>query len=101
MKRRILFVALGLAAALVAFGQTSAKADHCGGYGGYYGGGYGGYYGGVAAAPVYRAVPNYGYGYGNYYGGGYGHYHNHGYYGRGYGSSIRVRTPGFSFGLYR
>jgi len=107
MKMRILFAALGLAAAILVFGQTSAKADHCrSGYGSGYGGGY---YGGIGGTSVYRVAPNYGYGYGNYgsYYRGYGHHHHHdhgyygGHYGHGRGRSIQVRTPGFSFGLYR
>ena len=109
MKKRIIFAALGLAAAFLMFGQSSAKADHCrSGYGGGYGGYRGGGYGGIGVTPVYRA-PVYGYGgYGSSYR-GYDRGHHHGYYsgyrnygrGYGYGNSIRVRTPSFSFGLYR
>ena len=105
MRKRILFAALGLAATAFVFGPSPAKADHCrSGFGGYGGG----YYGGRGVTSVYRVAPNYGYGYGNYgsYYRGHGHHHHdHGYYGgrHGYGRgrSIQVRTPGFSFGLYR
>lgn len=114
MRKRFVLAALGLAALAFAFGPNAARADHCrsgfgGGYGGYSGyGGYGGYRG-VSVVPNYGISQSYGYGYrgiGSYYGGQRHIHRHHGYYGnRGFygnrGSSFYLRSPGFSFGIFR
>jgi hypothetical protein len=123
MKKHFLFAALGLAVALLAFGQSPAKANCRSGYGVGYGGygSYGGYYGGVGVPSAYRVAPGYGYGSVSYGGYGYGYpnygsayrggHHSHyaapygnlGYYGvgYGYGSGLQIMTPGFRLGIGR
>jgi hypothetical protein len=103
MKKRFLFAALGVAAALFVFAGNSAKADH---FRGGYGAGYGGYHRGeIGISPIYP-----GYGYDRGYRGGFRRGHDRcrppvpppcprrGYYG-GYQNNINLLTPDLNLGI--
>ena len=109
MKKRFLFAALGLAAALFVFSESSAKADHARSSRGVGYSGYGGYPGEIGISPIY---PGHGYerGYDRDYRGGFHRGHDHcrppvpppcpyrGYR-SGYRSNINVLTPGLNLGI--